>query len=222
MLQTLWEARLPGDRTVLGVPAGWSDESEWDWAGLLGIGRAGQGGADLAGWILGDAAPAAAVRDLRDGASDDSHRLLFSRSGEPGELDAWIVSRPWLVAICSGLTLALGFIAIFARIRFRTAWALAAGLAILAATLVQPTLTMQLVRASTLGASLSVLGLMIQGRLDRRRLPGPTVREPSSATGQPIGDSSLNQGAAPGSASDRTTRRPSGCGPLRRWITRRR
>ena len=114
MLQTLWEARLPGDRTVLGVPRGWSDENEWDWAGLLGIRRAGQGGADLTGWILGDAAPAAAVATCATGASDDSHHLLFSRSGEPGELDAWIVSRAWLVAICSGLTLVLGFIAIFA------------------------------------------------------------------------------------------------------------
>ncbi len=205
MLQTLWEARLPGDRTVLGVPRGWSDESEWDWAGLLGIGRAGQRGADLVGWILGDAAPAAAVRDPRDGASDDSHHLLFARSGEPAVLAVWIVSRPWLVAICSGATLVLGFIAIFARIRFRTAWVLAAGLAMLAATMVQPSLTMQLVQSSMMGAALTMLGLVIQGRLDHRRPPVPTTREPSSATGQPIGDSSLNRGAGAGVGSDDPT-----------------
>ncbi len=151
VLQTLWEARLPWDRTVLGVPAGWSDENEWYWAGILWIRRPWKGGANLTGWILGDGAPAAAVDDLRDSALDDSHHLLFSRSGEPGELDVWIVSRAWLVAACSGATLVLGFIAIFARIRFRTAWVLAAGLALLVATTVQPSLTMQLVQSSMMG-----------------------------------------------------------------------
>ena len=85
VLQTLWEARLPWDRTLLGVPAGWSDENEWYWAGILWIRRPWKDGSALTGWLLGDGAPAAAVDDLRDSTLDDSHHLLFSRSGEPGE-----------------------------------------------------------------------------------------------------------------------------------------
>jgi hypothetical protein len=178
---------------------GWSDENEWYWSGILWIRRPWKGGSNLTAWILGDGAPAAAVDDLRDSALDDSHHLLFSRSGEPGELGVWIVSRAWLVAACSGATLVLGFIAIFARIRFRTAWVLAAGLAMLAATMVQPSLTVQLVQSSMMGAALTMLGLVIQGRLDHRRPPVPTTREPSSATGQPIGDSGLTKDAGVGS-----------------------
>ena len=43
VLQTLWEARLPWDRALLGVPRGWSDENEWYWAGNLWIRRPDRG-----------------------------------------------------------------------------------------------------------------------------------------------------------------------------------
>ena len=41
VLQTLWEARLPWDRALLGVPPAWSDDNEWAWAGPLFVRRPG-------------------------------------------------------------------------------------------------------------------------------------------------------------------------------------
>jgi hypothetical protein len=199
VLQTLWEARLPWDQALLGVPRGWSDENEWYWAGNLWIRRPWKGGTNLAGWILGDGAPAAAINDLRDSTLDESHPLLFSRAGKPVELGIWIVSRPWLVAVCSGVTLVLGVIAIFARIRFRTAWAVAAGLALLAAAILQPSLTLQLVQSALVGAALTALGLLIQRLLDRRRAPAQPGRESGVGAATPIGDPAPNRGAGVGS-----------------------
>ena len=142
VLQTLWEARLPWDRTLLGVPGGWSDENEWYWGGNLWIRRPARDGSAVDQWLLGDGAPAAAVDDLRESNLDESQRLLFSRStGRPGEstdMSAWTVSRAWLVAACSGATLLVGFLAIFSRIRFRTVWAIAAVVGLLAAAMLQP------------------------------------------------------------------------------------
>ena len=199
VLQTLWEARLPWDRALLGVPSGWSDDDEWAWAGHLFVRRPARGGTALSDWLLGEGAPAAAVEDLRENTLGDSHHLLFSRSGPPADMGVRLVSRAWLVAACSGVTLILGFIAIFARIRFRTAWALAAGLGLLAAAMLDPSVTAQLAQSSLMGAALTMLGLVIQGLHDRRRPPALSGRDPGSATGQPSGDSSFDRAAAVGS-----------------------
>jgi hypothetical protein len=199
VLQTLWEARLPWDKALLGVPRGWSDENEWYWGGNLWIRRPSRDGAALSHWLLGGAAPATAADDVREGTLDDAHPLVFSRTGEPGDLDLWIVSRAWLVVACSGVTLLLGFLAIFSRIRFRTAWAIAAVLVLLAAALVQPSVTAQLMESALVGAALTLLGLLIQHRLDRRRAPARPGREPGSGLGPSPGDSSLNRGLVVGS-----------------------
>ncbi len=215
VLQTLWEARLPWDRALLGVPPGWSDDNEWAWAGPLFVRRPARGGTALSDWLLGESAPAAAVDDLRESTLDDSHHLLFSRSGPPADMSVRVVSRAWLVAACSGVTLIIGFIAIFARIRFRTAWAIAAGLGLLAAALLEPSVTAQLAQSSLMGAALTALGLVIQRLHDRRRppaLPGASRARPR------VSRSVIPRSFAPG-RSARTTRRRSGCGPPRRWIT---
>ncbi len=144
-------------------------------------------------------APAAAAEDLRDSALDDSHHLLFSRTGTPEPLSARVVLRAWLVAAGSGVTLALGFLAIFTRMRFRTAWALAAVVALLAAATVQPSLAMQVAQASVMGAALTALGLLIQRRHDRRRSPtSPPGRETGPSAGTPPGDSALDRGPGSG------------------------
>lgn len=203
VLRTLWQVRLPWDRTILGVPSGWTDENEWNWSSYLWIRRPAREVARLGEWLLGAGAPAAGVDDLRDGALDESHQLLFSRTGQPGALGVRIVPRAWLIAAGSGATLALGFLAMFARLRFRTAWAVAAVAALVVAALVQPSLAMQVIQASVMGAVLSALGLVIQHRLDRRRAPaGAPGRDSAPAGGTPPGDSSLNRGSgAPGVAS---------------------
>jgi hypothetical protein len=203
VLQTIWEARLPWDRILLGVPPGWSDENEWYWGGNLWIRRPAREGTALGHWLVGDGTPPAAVDELRENNPEESQRLLFSRSaGRPGEsmdMGAWMVSRAWLVAACSGATLLVGFLAIFSRIRFRTVWAIAAVLGLLAAALLQPVAAAQFVQSSLMGATLTILGVSIQHLIDRRRsrpLPG---REPGSGLGPSRGDSSLNRPAVVGS-----------------------
>ncbi len=203
VLQTLWEARLPWDRTLLGVPRGWSDENEWYWGGNLWIRRPARDGSAVDQWLLGDGVPAAAVEDLRESNRDESQRLLFGRSaGRPGEsmdMIAWTVSRAWLVAACSGATLLVGFLAIFSRLRFRTVWAIAAVVGLLAAAMLQPGAAAQLVQSSVIGAALTILGVSIQHGLDRRRSPTLPAREPASGLGPSRGDSSLNRPSGVGS-----------------------
>ena len=203
VLQTLWEVRLPWDRALLGVPGGWSDENEWYWGGNLWMRRPARDGSALGQWLLGDAAPTTAADGLREGGLDESQRLLFGRSaGRPAEateMAARTVARAWLVAASSGATLLLGFLAIFSRIRFRTAWAIAAVLVLLAASLLQPVAAAQIGQSSLMGVALTLLGVSIQHVLDRRRsrpLPG---RDSGSGRGPARSDSSLNRAAAVGS-----------------------
>lgn len=209
VLQTLWEAKLPWDRVLLGVPPGWSDETEWTWGGNLWTRRPSRALAELPEWIHGDGgAAAAADDDLSDSPADDSNRLLFSRSGDPADLSVHIVSRAGLVAACSGITLILGFIAMFARVRFRTAWALAGLLSLLGAALAQPSLLIQLAQSSFLGATLTGLGLLIQSRLELRRWPAPapgTARESSSGTVTPLPEPSPEVAAGLAVGSDDPT-----------------
>lgn len=207
VLQTLWEVRLPWDRALLGVPPGWSDENEWDWGGNQWVRRPSKDGAALGAWLLGDGAPPSAVEDLRDGGLDGFQHLLFGRSAgaaAEGSADSTgmsvrIVSRPWLVAACSGATLLVGFLAIFSRIRFKTAWAVAAGVGLLAAAMLQPSMAAQLAQASLMGAALTSLGLLIQHSIDRRRSPTIPVREPTSGIGATREGSSMNRVATVGS-----------------------
>ncbi len=73
-------------------------------------------------WVFGAGASGRTLDDIDGSNLDDSDRYLFSRSGPPVALQVWIVPRSWLVAICSGVTLFVGFFVIFARPRFRTTW----------------------------------------------------------------------------------------------------
>jgi hypothetical protein len=206
VLQTLWEARLPWDRILLGVPSGWSDENGWSWGGNQWVRRPVRDGAALSDWLLGDGAPAAAVEDLRESTLDDSQHLLFgeacapgAQEGTPAELGVRILSRAWLVAGCSGPVLLVGFLAIFARISFRTAWAIAAAVILGAAAMMQPSVTAQLAQSAFLGAALTAMGLVIEHLFERRRSRAVTGREPSSGLGPIVTDSSLERGATVGS-----------------------
>ena len=141
MLQSLWEVRLPWSLDLVGIPHGWADENQWYWTGYQWKRRSWKTGASLNEWILGPGASPSAIGDFDGADTDDSDHYLFSRSGQPASLGVWIVPRSWLVGICSGATLVIGFLAIFSKLRFRTIWVGIAGLGLLAAVNLQPSVT---------------------------------------------------------------------------------
>ena len=103
VLQTLWELRLPSSLALVGVPRGWSDENQWAWNGLMWQRRPRRDMTAVNEWVGGAAVLSRAVDEF-DGTNPDDHdRYLFSRSGPPAALSVWVVSRSWLVAICSGV-----------------------------------------------------------------------------------------------------------------------
>ncbi len=132
ILQTLWEVRLPWNLALVGVPPGWADENEWYWDGRVWKRRAWKDVASVNNWLLGSSASPAAMGDLEASPADGSDRYVFSRSGQPAPLGAWIVPHAWLVAIFSGSALLIGFWVIFARVRVRVLWLGLAALAVLA------------------------------------------------------------------------------------------
>jgi hypothetical protein len=198
VLDTLWEVQLPWDRAIVGVPRGWSDENEWYWTGRIWKRRTWKDGAGLDQW-LGGTGPAATIDASREASLDDSDHLLFSRAGPPAGLGLWILSRTLIVGVCSGVTLIIGFLAMFSRIRFRTAWAIAAGLAILAAAFLHSSVTLMVVQSAFIGAALTFLGLLIQRLLDRKKPPALQARESGPSGSQILGDSSLDRPAIVGS-----------------------
>jgi hypothetical protein len=197
VLETLWDVQLPGDREIVGVPPGWSDENEWYWSGWLWRRRPEKNGLALDQWV-GEAASSPAG-ERRSASDDESYHWLFSRSGRPTDLRVLVLTRAWIVAACSGATLFIGFLAIFAHIRFRTAWAIAAILTLLSAALLRPSVTWLIVQSSFIGIVLTVLGLLIQRLLDRPKASARTTRELGPGNGQVASDSSLERPAVVGS-----------------------
>ena len=114
---------------------------------------------------------------------DLSDRYLFSRSGRPVALSVWIVPRSWLVAICSGATLLVGFLAMFSRLRFRTTWVAIAGFGLLAAVLVQPSVTVVLLQSAVVGAVLTLSGIV-----DREPHRSIAVTVDRRSRGRPAGE----------------------------------
>ena len=53
VLQVLWEARLPWNLELVGVPRGWSDENQWYWDGYVWKQRPWRKMSSLNEWILG-------------------------------------------------------------------------------------------------------------------------------------------------------------------------
>jgi hypothetical protein len=74
-----------------------------------------------------------------------------------------------------------------------------AGLGLLAAATLRPSLTAQLAQSSLVGASLTLLGLLIEHMIERRRSRTRPGREPGSGIGSAPGESSLNRTPVVGS-----------------------
>jgi hypothetical protein len=199
VLQSLWEMRLPWSKAVLGIPDGWSDENQWYWTGYVWKRRPWKNPAGLNEWILGSGVASSAIDDYGRSSSDDSDRYLFSQSGQPHALSAWIVPRSLLVAVCSGAALLVGFLVIFTRIRMRTIWLAVAGLGLLAAVFVEPGVTFVAIQSASIGVVLTILGLLIESLIDRWKSLSTVVRGRRSPSGPAGVDSSLKRPATVGS-----------------------
>ena len=191
--------RLPWSLAIVGIPRGWSDENQWYWTGYMWKQRPWRNIASLNEWLLGASPPALGLVGFDAANPDDSDRYVFSRSGEPGPIGLWFVRRSWLVAICSGATLVLGFVAIFSRIRFRTVWMLCAVAGLLAAVQFQPSVTFLALQSSVIGVLFLLLGLLIERMIERSRWPSLPTGRGSSPNGRIAADSSLNRSAGVGS-----------------------
>ena len=204
VLQVLWEARLPWSLALVGTPRGWSDENHWSWSGFSWKRRPGKDAAGLDEWLVGSGGAASGHRRFLGSASEDSDRYLFSRRGEPTALVVWLVRSSWLVFLCSGLSLVVGFLAIFLKLRFRTIWLGIAVVAVLAAHTGRAGGDAAGAQAAALGAFLALLGLLIERLIDRegRRMSrsGPACQERLCG---PSPDSSLK--GKPGVGSDDST-----------------
>jgi hypothetical protein len=203
VLQSLWEVRPPSSKSLLGVPSGWTDENEWYWSTYMWQRRPWKKLSEVNEWVLGAGAASYSLDDIDGPNLNDSARYLFSRSGSPVELGVWIVPRSWLVAICSGATLFVGFFVIFSRPRFRTIWLAIAGLGLLAAVRAQPSVMFLVLESAVLGALLTLLGLVIEGLIVRSRSLSTPARGGALAAARASTDSSLKR--SPDVGSDDST-----------------
>jgi hypothetical protein len=203
ILQSIWEVRIPGNEAILGVPQGWFDENQWYWDGYISKRGPAQSRAALRGWLLGAGlTPSLSAIDVvEESRFDESHRsvFVFSRSGDPVALAIWVVPRSGLVAVCSGATLILGFLAIFSQARFRTIWLGLAVLGLLAGMFLQPSVLFLILQSAAIGLALTLLGLVIRSLIERSRSMRLPSRDSSLLTVRPPGDSSLDRSASVGS-----------------------
>ncbi len=132
---------------------------------------------------------------------DESHRsvFVFSRSGDPVALAIWVLPRSWLVAVCSGATLFLGFLAIFSRARFRTIWLGLVGLALVAGMFLQPSALFLMIQSAVIGLALTLLGLVIRSLIERSRGVRLPSRDSALVSVRPSADSSLDRSSSVGS-----------------------
>jgi hypothetical protein len=189
VLGALWEVRLPSRLAIFGAPPGWTDENQWYWDGYMWKQRSWKNVAALREWLVGTAASPLAIGDFDGGSSGSSDHYLFSHAGEPSALQLRVVAWSWLVAICSGATLVVGFFVIFSKVRWRTIWLAIAAIGLLAAALLQPAVMVLVFQSALFGCALTLLGLLMERLIERR--PAMPSRDSSLVTSRAGVDSSL-------------------------------
>jgi hypothetical protein len=193
VLQALWEVRLPLSKAFLGVPSGWTDENQWYWTGSTWKRRPWKNVPEINEWVIGSGSSNRPQDDMAGSNLEDSDRYLFSRTGPPVGLDVWIVSRSWLLAVCSGATLFFGFLVMFARPRFQPTWVVIALIGLLAAVVVQPSVVLLVLESSVIGGVLTLLGLLIELLFVRSRVRTRVAHARPVPTPRAGADSSLKR-----------------------------
>ncbi len=160
--QTLWEARLPRGISVLGSPKGWDDENRWRWDSLGFVRSASASEAELISWAGAPAAEALSLTPYSEENKAITRRHVFSRLGQPTDLELQTAPRWILVGGCSGLSLLLGLSLLVVRPSAR--WVLA-GLAVVAFVFIgvlEANLAVAIAQASVLGCFLTAVSWLLE------------------------------------------------------------
>ena len=203
VLQTYWLVQVPWNAALIGLPGGWADENRWYWDLYVWKRRPVATLDELIGWATGATAATPPPEEIV--ADRGFHGYLFGRAGPPSALDAWIASRAWIIVVCSGLVLALGFAATFVRLGERWVWGGAAVVGLLSAMFLHPSVIALFLQAGSCGFVLTLFGYLIHRTPHRDGGVGSSAR-PGSAPASGLGfDSSLRSAAGVGVGSDDST-----------------
>jgi hypothetical protein len=188
--QTFWEARVPWNRAIVGVPEGWTDENDWHWATYVWKRRPNRDPQALAAWILPGPSASALAAAAPGDPRGDSSRYLFGRPGNPPSIQPTVASRAGLVAIYSGLVLGLGVVLLIYRPPGRLVRLAALGVILAVAVAVEPSVTLLAVQSSVVGVALVLLAAATQRLVEGRRPGGALHLEPSGLGGSGLPGSS--------------------------------
>ncbi len=201
--QTLWEVRVPWNRALVGVPGGWTDENQWYWDGYVWKRRPWKSASDLEDWVGGPSAQGRLAGAVADDQRGGSHGYLFGRPGAPRSLRPSIQSRALLVALCSGMALALGVVLLVWRPPGRLLWLIAPAAALAAAAALEPSITWLAIQSSMVGLFLTLVAAVTQRLVERRQSPAPLFGE-SSLVQRP-GSTGSTRDLTPAVGSDEST-----------------
>ncbi len=190
--QTLWEVQIPSSRAGVGIPAGWTDENEWFWAGGLWKRRPGQSPVEVWHWLTGGNARQHPGEMFESGEASGLQSYLFSRVGPPEFLRFPIFGRLGLLLLCSGPVLAVGLLVLARRPPPRLIAASLLIFAFAAGSLVDPNVVILALQSSVLGFALWLAALAMNWAFEKAGHPrhagdGALVVSPSVTASSMIG-----------------------------------
>lgn len=150
--RSYWQLILPRDEIVAWGNQQMTAELTWEnWLGWRRRPLLQQ--AELERWI--GAVPQDAIPWATNG-------YLFAGFGAMGQLEVMTFSRTWLLLIASGVALTAGLLLMYLPLLRHPAWAVSAGIAILALALIKPEGAVLIGQAAALGIALAVVGHLVR------------------------------------------------------------
>lgn len=174
-----WEVDSPPDEYLIGAPRHWTVQQRWEW-GRLGPDRVPVvARRDLAAWVR--AAGTLPVAADNAGLQDDDdlprreRRAVFSGVGRPGTARPWLVPAWFIVAVWSGVTLALGLAFVYRPGVRRAPIVLAVGAAAALATASFPDVAPLWALGAAPGLLLATIAWGLRLAVEARPRPAPAA-----------------------------------------------
>lgn len=145
--QQFWQVILKQDRHIIGCPAGWTLEYDWNWNGLFWWRvpslRKGDVGFD-------------SEKAKTDPANAVSSQYVFSHLQAPSRVTLYIVNRSLIIFCASGTALLIGLILIYVPQSRYAGSLLGLGVALVAVLFSHPPLVLLMLQASVFGIFLAL------------------------------------------------------------------